>query len=142
MFRRSKRPTTVTCLAIAVFLLSMANLGSAYVGITRRTLFSTLDLSLPLWVATTLGGLWGVVWLAMGWGLWRLKPWARRAMLAVFPLYEIITIGRQVIFARGPYERGRLPFAIGVAILLVLVISFTLTRPRIRRAFEPDHEET
>ena len=137
-----RRPTAVTWLAIAVFLLSVVNLGGVYAGLTRRSVFATLDLSLPIWVIAASGGVWGIVWLAVTWGLWRLRPWARRAMLAVFPLYEIITIGRQVIFAQGPYESGRLPFAVGVAILLVLAISFTLTRPRIRRAFEPDHEET
>ncbi len=136
MTNRKERPILVTWLALAVFFLSAGNLGGVYAGFTRWPVLATLDLALPTWVLMLRGGIWGAVWLFVAWGLWRLLPWARRATIILFALYELTTIGQQVIFTRGVYERGRLPFAIVTAVLLVALVSLVLTRPRIRRAFQ------
>lgn len=142
MAHHKRRPAAVTWLAVAVFLLSVANLGSVYTGVTRGSVVSSLNLALPLWMSMSLGGLWGIIWLVLCLGLWQLRPWARRVMLVVFPLYEVVVIGRQALFARGAYERGRLSFAMGMAIILTLLIIWALNRPRIRCAFESECEET
>jgi hypothetical protein len=136
--KQKKRPAFVTWLAWAVLILGAVNLGRVYAGWTRRDVYATLDLSLPIWLPMLSGGMWGLIWLAMAWGLWRRLPWARRWMLIAFPVYELMVIGEQAVFARGAYERGRLVFAIGLAVGLTLFIGLMLNRPRIRQAFVHD----
>jgi len=136
--QQKKRPVFVTWLAWAVLILGTVNLGRVYAGWTRHDLYATLNLSLPLWLPMVSGGLWGLIWLAMAWGLWWCLPWAGRWMPVIFPIYELMVIGEQAIFARGNYERGRLAFAAGLAIILALIIGLMLNRPRIRQAFIRD----
>ncbi len=131
-----KHPAVVTWLALTVFVLAAANLIGLYGGLAQRPMLRSLDLSLPPGAIIATRGIWGVAWLALGWGLWRLCPLARRAAIAAFPLYELTLIGQQALFAQGAYERGRLPFAIGVAVLATGTAVFVLTHPRVRRAFE------
>ena len=113
-----KHPAAVTWLALAVFVLAAVNLIGVYGGLMQQPMLRGLDLSLPPE------------------GLWRLCPLARRAVIAAFPLYELTWIGQQALFAQGAYERGRLPFAIGVAVLATGTAMLILTHPHVRRAFE------
>ncbi len=132
---RWRRPASVTWLALAVFVLAMANLFGAASGITRRALFATLDLALPLWAIVATAGAWGIAWLALGWGLWRLRPAARPATMLAFALYALMEFCQQALFAQGGYERGRLPFVAAMSVLAAGVAIFVLTRPGVRRAF-------
>ncbi len=134
-----KRPAFVTWLAVAVFLLGTANLGGVYAGISRWAVFAPLNLTLPLWVLISIRGVWGLGWIVMAVGLWRLAGWARRAVLIAFPLYEAVMIGLQVLTAQGGYERARLPFAAGLAVALTAAVIYGLTRAHIREAFETQH---
>ncbi len=136
MAKHKKRPAIVTCLALVVFFLAVANLGSIYFGLAHRSLFASLRLSLPYWVPILLNGAWGILWIVVAWGLWRLLPWARQALMLVFPSYTLGRIGLQLMFAQGDYERGRLPFLSGVALALSMLLIFGMTRPRIQQAFE------
>jgi hypothetical protein len=118
-----------------VFLLAGISIGTVAVGATRRALVEPLELSLPDWLPLALAAAWGLIWLVVGWGLWRLKPWARISVLILFPVYQLTTTGQQVLYAEEAYARGRLPFAVGWAMLLTLLFTLVLTRPRIRQAF-------
>lgn len=138
---KKNRPVFVTYLAWVVLILGMVNLGRVYDGLTRHALYASLNLSLPLWLPVLSGGLWGLIWLAMAWGLWRCLPWAGRWMPVIFPIYELMVIGEQAIFARGSYERGRLLFAVGLAISLALIIALMFNRPRIRQVFVHDERQ-
>lgn len=141
--KRPNRPLIVTWLALAVLLLSAANLAALAGGIVRRTVLAPLDLSVPLGILIGLRVLWGVIWLAVAVGLWWCIPWARLVTLVAFPIYELVFIGQQALFAQGGYERGRLPFAIGLGLLATGIILFILTRPRVRDAFaHPAPDET
>lgn len=131
-----KHPAAVTWLALAVFVLAAVNLIGVYGGLMQQPMLRGLDLSLPPEAIIVARGIWGMAWLALGWGLWRLCPLARRAVIAAFPLYELTWIGQQALFAQGAYERGRLPFAIGVAVLATGTAMLILTHPHVRRAFE------
>lgn len=151
MTKQAKRPALVTWLALVVFSLAVANLGSVYAGLARRWVFAALDLDLPVWLLMIHGGLWGMIWLVVAWALWRLLSWSRYLTIVLFVMYALTTIGQQVVFTRGAYERGRLPFVFITAALFISLVAIVLTRPRIRRAFEgsarvsehcPDKEPT
>lgn len=133
---RRKRPRAVTWLAVLVFIVGVANLLGAYGLATRWSVLANLELTLPPWALLIPAIVWGIGWLVLATGLWRLLPWARWATLIAFPLYEVMLIGRQVVFARDVYARGRLPFAAGLAVAVTAVVIFVLTRPRVRQAFE------
>jgi hypothetical protein len=137
----SKRPPFVTLLAVVVFILSAASLASLAAGLSRWHLFADLRLALPLWLILTSGSIWGIIWLVVAWGLWRLLPWARRTAIVCFIVYLVVNIGQQGLFAHGDYERARLPFIIGASVLLGALVTWGLTRPRVQQAFEQSGEE-
>ena len=133
---RHKRPRFVTILALSVLFLSIANLWSVYSAATRSDLLSTLNLKLPLWLATASGAVWGAIWLAVAWGLWRLHPAARKATLIALPIYVLYRSGIQLIFTTSTYERNRLPFLIVVTLTLLITAIFGLTHKNVQQAFE------
>jgi hypothetical protein len=137
-----KRPAYVTCLAAVVFLLSTVNLASLYGSLVRLPVLSRLDLALPPWVIALSGGLWGAGWLAAAIGLWGMRPWAHQIVIWGLPAYMLMTIGQQVLLARGHYERGRLGFLAGASLLGVSLLVFLLTRPSVRQAFHSMTEPT
>lgn len=133
---RHKRPRFVTILAFSVLFLSTVNLWSVYSAVTRSSLFSTLNLNLPLWLATASGAVWGLLWLVLAWGLWRLYAPARKVTLITLPIYALYRNGIQLIFVTATYERNRLPFLIVVTGTLLIVAILGLTRQNVRQAFE------
>jgi hypothetical protein len=135
-----KRPLFVTLLAVVVFSLSAANLASLVVGLARWQTLDDLGLSLPLWLIMVSGGAWGLIWLAIAWGLWKLLPWARWTTIVCLIVYQVMVIGQQGLFAQGDYERSRLPFAMGISILSTALVIIGLTRPGVRQAFEEGHK--
>ena len=132
----SKRPGVVTTLALAVLLLAVINLTGVFAAVRRWPVYETLDLSLPLWALTAFHAAWGLAWLALAWGLWRMLSWARRGIFVALPVYLLLVLGQQAIFVRGDYERGRLPFLAGLSVLSTALVAFILSRRRIRQAFE------
>ena len=132
---RPRRPARVTWLALLVFILALAHLLSIVDVIRRWDLYRTLVTSLPMGVLAGLSGIWLVVWVVLGWGLWTCREWARRGTLIAVPLNGLLAIGQTLIFARSPYARERLPFAIGLAVLFSAVVALLLTRPEIKRVF-------
>jgi hypothetical protein len=103
--------------------------------LTRQDTLLTLDLSVPFWALIIWHGIWGLIWLVVGSGLWALHPLARRVMLILLPVYQALAIGMGVAFVRGDYERGRLPFAVFAALLISGLVIVGLTRAGIRQAF-------
>lgn len=135
---KQKRPLFVTLLAAVVFFLSAASFAGLINGLARWQIFVDLGLSLPILLRMVSGAIWGLVWLVFAWGLWRLLPWARRGTMICWVVYQMMTIGQQVLLMQGDYERGRIPFAVGITLVLTIVVITGLTLPRVRQAFEGD----
>ncbi len=133
-----RRPAAVTWLSLVVLLLGAANLLAVYGAATRRPVLGGLNLALPLGLLAASAAVWGVLFAALSWGLFTLREWARLGTLAAFPLYEVLLIGQQIAFARGEYERGRLPFAVMTGAALAGLAVLVLTHRATRRAFMPD----
>ena len=136
-----KRPFLVTLLAIAVLLLSIANGGRGIITLARWPELGALDLSIPLWLVAASGIVWGIIWLAEAWGLWRLWPPARLAGIILFVVYPIHMLGMQAAFTRGPYERGLLGTQVIVSAAAAGLVAFILTRHGLRNLFTHPVEE-
>lgn len=131
---RPRRPFAVTALALAVFLLSAANVFSALVWLARRDL-PGYDSALTLW-RVGLAVIWAIVWVGLAVGLWRTLRPARTATIAAVALYMSIQVVLRAASAVSLYEQGRWPFLLGVGLLATGLVSFILTRPRVVATFE------
>lgn len=138
--RPSGCPFPVTLLALTVFILAAFNLIGLAAGLARWSVLAPLNLALPLWALLMWDGIWGALWLTIAQGLWRLAGWSRRLALIAFPLYAALTIGREAFFAKGDYERGRLPFVVAIMVTFGAWGIITLMSRGNQRAFRPDKE--
>jgi hypothetical protein len=121
-----------------VFLLAGLNLFAALNGLLRWQFLETLDITLPPWALLLPRIVWAAALLVTGWCLLRLKPWARIAAPAAVLFYQLTFIIQQMAFARQTYTRGRLPFALILAVLSALLVTWIVTRPRMHAAFNHD----
>jgi hypothetical protein len=130
------RPFGVTLLALVVFVLAVVNLWRVPYTIQHRDLLVSLDLPFPLAVHAALGGVWGTAWLVMAWGLWRLKDWAQRITPILMVIYQAFSMTWLAVFSQTDYDRGRWPFTVAAAGLMIALTLWIMTRPRVRRAFD------
>ena len=133
--KRHRRPASVTWLVLLVFILALTNLLSVIDITGRWNLYRTLQTSLPVWVFAAMNGLWAAVWATLGGGLWVCREWARRATLVALPVYMLLSIGQTLLVARSSYSHERLPFSIGLAVLISVIVVLLLTRPGIKQVF-------
>jgi len=132
----ARRPAGVTWLVLLVFILALTHLLGVIDVIERWNLYRLLDMSPPIWVFASLDGVWTVVWISLGTGLWTCREWARRGTLIAVPIYMMLAIGQTVLFAHSPYAHDRLPFRIGLAGFVSVILALVLTRPRIKQVFK------
>lgn len=133
-----KRPAIVTWLAVVVFLFAGLNVFAAINGLLRWQLLQSLDITLPPWALLLPRAVWAAAWLVLGWGLLRLKRWARLGVPLALLFYQLTFMVQQLVFARQEYLRGRLPFALMLALVSTALVTWILTRPRMREAFNRD----
>ncbi len=117
-----QRPTGVTLLAILWFLGSLLLLVGGIGFLTAGALVLG-----PL--AMVLGALFlvlGLFGFFVGWGLWGLKPWARKLAMVLALVNIAVTIYNVV---RGSW--GDI-----FSIVIYAIVLFYLTRPGVRTAFE------
>lgn len=85
---------------------------------------------LPLYLGLS-GLIWTVVWLPLAWGLWRGDPWAFRLMRWATPAYGIYFWLDRLILRTG-LEPANLPFTVGLTILLIVFVFWTLSKASVR----------
>ena len=139
--KKQKRPPLVTWLSVAVLILSLANLVAFVGGLMRQSLLLSLNLSLPVWWLEGFAAIWAGIWLVLAYGLFRMLPWARLGTMIALPLYGLMNLGQVIFFARGTYERLRLPFVLVSTVLLTGVMLFLLSRMQVRQVAENAIEE-
>jgi hypothetical protein len=131
------RPNRVTYAALLVGLLGAVSVVRATRAWQEADLYAALGVSYPALLEIVLSAIWGVAHLGVGWGLWELRAWARRAALILLPAYGIFSIAWLAVFARSDYDTGRLPFLALTSALAVLLLLWMLTGRRVREAFAP-----
>jgi hypothetical protein len=129
------RPRSVTILALAVLLLAGFNLLGAVSGLRRYTMLAELPLSLPPAYLIASSAVWAVVFGLLAAGLWRLRDWARRGLLAAATVYLGLAWVERLFFGRSDYARETIPFHLALHALLLAIIWVTLLRPGVRRSF-------
>ncbi len=130
---RSKRPWRVTLFSLAVLALGGG------INLSRAAWAWRTDLpvstSMPMaWLAVT-SLAWGVVLSACSVGLWRLRPWGRRGMLAAVSLYQVHIWINHLLFDRSDYAPQVWPLAVVHTLLTLLVVWGFLYWPAVRRLY-------
>src|SRR5256885_12929913 len=122
-----RRPRGIAVLAVLQILASLALLVGGLVLVVAASLPPSVDVQGEA-ATFALGAvliLLGVLSLIVAWGLWTLRPWARKAAI----LFAIVSLGTDVIsIVTGNYANA-------VALLLDLLLIWYLTRPGVKAAF-------
>jgi hypothetical protein len=132
------RPFSVTILALGVLTIAGFNLIRFYQAIRLWDFLSEFPNVSPLYLAAS-GLVWGAAGLALAWGLWRGYAPARRLTLifaVVYTLYNWI----DRLWVSKPGLSANLPFSAGVNLILLLITTWILTRPRVLAFFGAMHE--
>jgi hypothetical protein len=129
------RPQSVTFLVLVALGLSAFNLLGAVSAGQRYTVLSQLPLSLPAAYLLASSAVWAVVFGALAVGLWRLREWARRGMLAAATLYVAVGWAERLLFARSDYARESLPFLLMFQAAWLLLVWGILLRRGARQSF-------
>ena len=129
------RPRSVTLLALLVLSLAAFNLLSLASGVRRYTVLRGLPLSLPPAVPIVSAAFWAVVFGLLGFGLWRLQPWARWGTLGAVPLYQAQIWAELLLFSQSDYIRTAAWFYVMVDAVILLFVWGTLWRAKVRQSF-------
>jgi hypothetical protein len=108
------------------------------VTLTEWDLWTRFGLPFPLALRVVVGIAWAGILAGLAYGLLTLREWSRRWTLVLFPLYQLYEIGWQLAFARGGYERGRLPFVLITAIAVTSLAVWILTSRRMKQRFNAE----
>ncbi|NDJ54968.1 MAG: hypothetical protein GYB68_17995 [Chloroflexi bacterium] len=130
------RPLTVTILALAVLLLAGQNIVRAVAALTYQPILPNINLTRLVRIDGLLAIIWGLIWLAIGVGLWRRTAWARHAALWALPLYALIFTVQAALLTEGIYEQGLLLSRFVLWTIICAVVVYGLTRPEIIRRFD------
>ena len=139
---RRKRPRSVTLFALAVLYLGLVNLARAWLALNGSPFERALPLAAPL-PYFGLGGLfWGVVFVVTAFGLWRVRPWARKAMLGAILIYQVHIWINHFVFDSSVYSRQVWPFEAGTSLAWIMVVWGFLFLPGIKRLYSKTREAT
>lgn len=118
---RAQRPLRVPWwLWIALLVLVAANTIEIVVTMSTNAVLDSLPLPFSPAARVIFAGTWVTVLLIYGVALWLQRRWAFRWIVPVLNLYALTHVVWQILFFRSDFDRGRLPFQIVIAALLVL----------------------
>jgi hypothetical protein len=124
----------VTLITLGVLTIACLNLLRFILSLVDWQLLSALEDVSPLYQALT-GLLWASSGFVLFWGLWRRKPWAPKAAswgAIVYALYYWL----DRLFLTGWLKSGQPPanlaFAIGLTLMILVYVFWTLSRPKIK----------
>lgn len=133
--RIAKRPWAVTLLACGVFIMGGANAARVWVYLSEWSFWAGFDAPFAPSVRLSMSIVWALVLISMAIALWLRLDWARRAALVGVPLYIVVDMVWNIVFARGDYERGRTLFLIAQAAVGIGLTVWLLTRNRVKIYF-------
>jgi hypothetical protein len=122
-------------MALVELLLAAYHLLGAVSSAQRYTVLSTLPLSLPPAYLLASNAVWALVFGLLGWGLWRLREWARRGTLAAVSAYVALGWLERLVWARSDYARTSVPFFLALHAAWLLLVWVALLRRRVRQNF-------
>ena len=139
---RRKRPLSVTFLSLAVLYLGVVNLARAWLALNGSSFERTLTLAMPL-PYLGIGGLaWGIVFVLVSFGIWRVWSKARKVLLGVIIVYQCHIWINHVVFDTSVYSRQVWPFEAGISLVWIIVVWGFLFLPGIKRLYSKTREAT
>jgi hypothetical protein len=128
--------------ALAVLYLGLVNLARAWLALNGSSFERTLAVAAPL-PYLGLGGLfWGVAFVVIAFGLWRVWLWARKAMLGAILIYQLHIWINHFVFDSSVYSRQVWPFEAGLSLAWIMVVWGMLFLPGIKRLYSKTREVT
>ena len=133
--RQRRRPRSVTFLAIGVLSLTGVFITRFVQTVTQWDFLSALPLSVsPLYLAVT-GFVFGGVGLAISFGLWFGKRYARRGLQIALPVFVVYDWIDLIFLVESPGGRANIPFRLGITIVLAVIIFWILSRQGAKTFF-------
>ena len=139
----NKRPLSVTLLAAGVLIITAINLIRLGLSIRYWSFLSSRSGISPLYLALT-GLIWGAAGLALLWGLWKAKKWAPMLMQVVGLTYALYYWLDHIFLMDHPINgttdilHAVLPFSVGVTVVLLVFMVWTLGRAKVKAYFGTD----
>jgi hypothetical protein len=130
-----RRPFAVTVLAVAVLLLAAANLIRFAQTLEQAEFMHSLGLGGPLIALAATGAVWTVGFGAAAVGLYRLRRWAWRWMLAAIVVYQVNVWLIRLIYEKSAAEAESRPADAVLSLLSIILVWAVLLWPGVRRVF-------
>jgi hypothetical protein len=115
----------------------MVNLARAALVLNGDSFERTLPLSMPLPYLAGSGLIWGIIFVAAALGVWWLRPWARKLLLAAIVVYQMHIWINHLLFDISGYARQVWPFNAGISSVWIMAVWGFSFLPDIRRLFQP-----
>jgi hypothetical protein len=132
------RPLSVTLLALGVLTIAGYNLIRFFQAVQLWDFLEKFPGVTPLYLVLS-GLVWGASGLALAWGLWRGRSWARR-FTGIFALAYTLYYWIDRLWISNPGLTANLPFSAGLNLALLSLTAWILTRPGARSFFGAMHE--
>lgn len=139
--RPSRRPFFVTIVTLGVLILATVNLAQAGISIARWEFYIQLGLSIPLPLIVASGLVWGSIWLAAAWQLWKLVPgsiWLVPILLAAHTLFRG---AMRVVFAQDQLSSGSVGLSVIIGLAAATLIYLGFSAPAVRSSFDPTTQQ-
>jgi hypothetical protein len=137
-----RRPWLVWGLSLIALLTALYNLLLALDQAINAGEYRALGVSYPPLLRSALALVWGIGFVAVGIGLARRQPWARRGLFVLVSNYGVYGVLWIVVYARSDFSRDRLPFQIAVTAGLIAAVAWITRWRRIRRAFKAEDNKS
>jgi hypothetical protein len=129
------RPVSVTLLAFGVFCLAVFNLLGVINGILRYKFVSDLPIKVsPIYLIAS-DAFWGLLFVGLSFGLWRLRHWGRRGVLVALSLYVAQSWFNRWLLSQADYMQVTAPFAILLNTVILGLVWAVLLRRSVRDNF-------
>ena len=134
-----KRPFSVTLLAVLVLSITIVHLVRFINTLTLWNFLTDLPSKSPLYLALT--GLFGfVAGAVVFWGLWTGKPRAPLATGLLTVIYLSLQWLEQILVVRAGNEFENWPFMVGMTLIGLIFVFWTLFHPSSKAYFGEMHE--
>jgi hypothetical protein len=138
----SPRPWLLWTLSLIALLVAVINLRLALDQAINAGAYRALGVAYPPLLRSALALAWGIGFAAVGIGLARRQPWARRGLLVLVSNYGAFGVLWLVVYARSDFSRDRFPFQIAVTVGLIAAVAWITRWRRIRRAFKSEDNKS
>ena len=136
-----KRPTSVTLLAVLVLSITIVHLVRFINTLTLWNFLTELPGKSPIYLALT-GLLGSVAGTAVFWGLWTGKPRAPLATGILTVVYLGLQWIEQIIAVRAGNEFENWPFWVGMTLIGLIFVFWTLSHAGSKAYFGEMHESS